>query len=126
MSDVTHLKIDDIEGFKHGSGEMQLRKVQQALGVQAFGIAIVELKGGTDVYPEHHHDGEQFGQQADQEEVFLALEGSGEIDVEDKRYPLDAEHVIRVGHKEKRKIYPKTDMRVLIISGTPGKAYESR
>ncbi|HEY8108864.1 MAG TPA: hypothetical protein VIF43_02555 [Patescibacteria group bacterium] len=127
MADVTHLKIDDIDGFNHSSGEMSLRKVQQALGVSSFGIAVVELGPETDVYPEHHHDGEQFGQQADQEEVFLALGGGGEIEVDGKRYPLDPGHIVRVGPKPKRKVYPGGEgMRLLVIGGTPGKPYEAR
>jgi uncharacterized cupin superfamily protein len=127
MADVTHLNIDDIDGFEHSSGEMKLRKVQQALGVTAFGISIVDLQPDTDVYPEHTHDGEQFGQQADQEEVFVALRGSGEIDVDGRRYLLDTGHLIRVGPKPKRKVYPGSDgLRLLVIGGTPGKAYESK
>jgi uncharacterized cupin superfamily protein len=127
MTDLTHLNVSDIDGFDHSSGEMKLRKVQQALGISSFGISIVEMKPNTDVYPEHDHDGESFGQQADQEEVFLALSGSGEIDVDGTRYPLDPEHIVRVGPKPRRKVYPGPEgMRLLVIGGTPGKAYESK
>ena len=127
MSDLTHLNISDIDGFEHSSGEMKLHKVQQALGISAFGISIVEMQPDTDVYPEHDHDGESFGQQAGQEEVFLTLRGSGEIEVDGKRYPLDSEQIVRVGPKPKRKVYPGKDgIRLLVIGGTPGKAYESK
>ncbi len=127
MADLTHLKIADIDGFEHSSGEMKLRKVQQALGVDAFGISIVEMKPDSDVYPEHSHEEEFYGQQAGQEEVFLALHGSGEIEVDGERYPLDPEHLVRVGPKPKRKVYPGPDgLRLLVIGGTPGKAYESK
>lgn len=127
MTDITHLNIADIDGFEHSSGEMKLHKAQKALGVAAFGISIVDMQPNAEVYPEHSHEEEFYGQQAGQEEVFLALSGSGEIEVDGKRYPLDPEHIVRVGPKPIRKVWPGSDgMRLLVIGGTPGKAYESK
>ncbi len=65
MADVTHTKIDEMEAID---------------------------------YPEHDHSPEGIGgqmfaerpQQLDQEEVYVALRGSGTLEADGERYPLDA------------------------------------
>jgi mannose-6-phosphate isomerase-like protein (cupin superfamily) len=59
--------------------------------------------------------------QLGQEEVYVALKGSGMIVIDDAEHPLDAEHVARVGPEHRRKVLPGPDgLRVLILGGTPG------
>ncbi len=57
--------------------------------------------------------------------VYIALRGSADVEIDGHRYPLDAEHVIRVGPTARRKILPGPEgVRLLAISGVPGLAYD--
>lgn len=116
MAGFTIKKIEGMEGigprgvFKRARGE---------LGVSAFGIAVIEMPPNADGYPEHSHaeDG--------QEEVYTAMDGSGEIEIEGERHPIDPETMIRVGPGVTRKVVTGEDsLRLLIIGGVPGEAYE--
>ena len=53
-------------------------------------MAVMDLPAGYGDYPEHEHaeDGQQ--------EVYLALRGSGEIEIEGERHPLDQNTMVRV------------------------------
>lgn len=133
MADVTHTKVEEIEALEGFEG-IRLRRAAAGLGVSAFGISIIELAPGADQYPEHDHSPEGIGgqmfakrpQQLGQEEVYVALSGSGTIEADGEQYPLDQDHVVRVGPSVKRKITPGPDgIRVLALGATPGKAYDS-
>ena len=68
---------------------------------------------------------EQRPGQLGQEEVYVALRGSGEVEVDGERYPLDADHIVRVGPAAKRKVLPGPDgMRLLAIGGVAGQAFD--
>jgi mannose-6-phosphate isomerase-like protein (cupin superfamily) len=134
VADVTHVKIDEmdaIEGFFEG---IKFHKAAAGLDVSSFGISIIDLAPGADEYPEHDHSAEGIGgrmfaerpQQLGQEEVYVALRGSGTLDVDGERYPIDQDHIVRVGPTVKRKVVPGPDgIRLLAIGGTPGEAYET-
>jgi mannose-6-phosphate isomerase-like protein (cupin superfamily) len=130
---VTHTRIDGIEALQ-GFDRVSLRRAAAALGVRSFGISIEELEPGADEYPEHDHSEEGLGgemfaqrpQQLGQEEVYVALRGSGTLEADGKTYPLDADHIARVGPAVKRKITAGPDgLRLLAIGATPGQAYET-
>ncbi|HVY78112.1 MAG TPA: hypothetical protein VG898_06375 [Solirubrobacterales bacterium] len=109
-------KIDDMEAVYLGA----FKRVRAELGVESFGIQVIDLPPDFENYPEHDHakDG--------QEEVFTALRGSGEIEIEGERFPLDPEHMARVGAGVKRKVWPGRDgLRLLIVGGVPGGVYEA-
>jgi len=115
MADYTVKKIDDMQGAYGGA----FKRARAELGVSSFGMAIIDMPPNYADYPEHDHaeDG--------QEEVFMALGGSGELDIEGERHPLDTDHMIRVASGTKRKILPGPDgIRVLVIGAAPGKLYE--
>ena len=99
MSDYAVKKIDDMEAVYRGA----FKRARAELGVESFGIQIIDLPPNFESYPEHDHahDG--------QEEVFLALRGSGEIEIEGERFPLDDDHIARVGPGDKRKVWPGDD-----------------
>jgi mannose-6-phosphate isomerase-like protein (cupin superfamily) len=133
VADATHMRIDEIEALQ-GFERVSLRRAAAALGVSSFGISIEELGPGADEYPEHDHaedglGGEMFAkrpQQLGQEEVYVALRGSGTLEADGERYPLDADHVARVGPAVKRKIVAGPEgLRLLAIGGAPGRAYET-
>jgi mannose-6-phosphate isomerase-like protein (cupin superfamily) len=134
MADVTHTQIDEmdaIDGFFEG---IRFHKAAAGLDVSSFGMAIIDLAPGAEDYPEHDHSAEGIGgqmfaqrpQQLGQEEVYVALSGSGTLEADGERYPLDADHIARVGPDVKRKIVPGPDgIRLLAIGATPGQPYET-
>lgn len=116
MSAYAVKKIDEMEAIYRGS----YKRVRAELGVEAFGIQIIDLPANFDRYPEHDHA------ESGQEEVFLALRGDAEIEVDGERLPLDADHVVRVSPKARRKVWPGADgIRLLALGGTPGQPYEA-
>lgn len=116
MGDYTVKKIDEMEGVYLGA----FKRARAELGVSAFGLQVIDMPPNFDNYPEHDHaeDG--------QEEVFMALKGGGEIEIEGERFPLDSEHMVRVAAGTKRKVWPGPDgIRMVIIGGVPGAVYEA-
>jgi hypothetical protein len=116
MGDYTVKKIDEMEAVYLGA----FKRARAELGVESFGMQIIDMPPSFENYPEHDHaeDG--------QEEVFIALGGGGEIEIERERFPLDADHVARVASGTKRKIWPGPEgIRLLVIGGIPGQAYEA-
>jgi mannose-6-phosphate isomerase-like protein (cupin superfamily) len=115
MTDYTAKKISDMEaGF--GGGFV---KARAELGVTAFGMQVVQLPPDYADYPEHDHA------ESGQEEVFVALSGSGWMEIAGERVELDAETMVRVAAETRRKVFagPK-GLRMLVIGGCPGAAYK--
>lgn len=116
MSDYTIKSIDDMDTFYRGL----FRRARGELGVQSFGMAVVDLERGTDDHPEHEHEA------AGQEEVFIVLRGSGTMEIDGESFELDPETMVRVGPASKRRIRPGSDgIRLVAIGGVPGQAYEA-
>ncbi len=116
MADYTAKKIHKMDAGFGGA----FKRARAELGVESFGLAVIDLPADFDGYPEHDHthDG--------QEEVFVALEGAGEVEIAGERVPLDAETVVRVGPSERRRILAgPIGLRVLVIGAVPGAAYEA-
>jgi len=115
MNGHTVKTIDEMEAVFGGG----FKRARAELGVESFGMQIIDMPPNFDNYPEHDHaeDG--------QEEVYLTLRGDGELEIEGERFPLDAAHVARVGPGVKRKIWPGGEgIRVLALGGKAGEAYE--
>jgi mannose-6-phosphate isomerase-like protein (cupin superfamily) len=134
VGDVTAIEIGEIEAISGVLEGITFHKAAAALGVTSFGISIVDLEAGADTYPEHDHSEEGIGgqmfakrpQQLGQEEVYLALRGSGTVEAEGESYPLDADHAVRIGPGVARKVLPGAEgLRLLAIGGTPGEPYET-
>jgi hypothetical protein len=116
MPDFTISTIDDMEGVIFGS----FKRARAVLGVESFGMQVLDLPPNAEQYPEHDHA------ESGQEEVFVVLRGSGEIEVDGERLALDPDTMIRVGPTPKRKIWPgEKGMRVLALGGCPGAPYEA-
>ncbi len=117
MSDYAVKRIDEMEAIVRGS----FKKARAELGVSSFGIQVIDMPPNVDAYPEHDHS------QDGQEEVYVAMSGGGEIEIDGERHPLDPETMVRVSAGTKRKLYPGDEgMRVLVIGGVPGEAYAIR
>jgi mannose-6-phosphate isomerase-like protein (cupin superfamily) len=116
MSDYAVKKIDELEAVYQGA----FKRARAELGVESFGLQVMDIPPNFDGYPEHDHaeDG--------QEEVFFALRGDAEIEIEGERFPLDRDHVVRVGPGVKRKVWPgEQGIRMIAIGGIPGEVYEA-
>jgi hypothetical protein len=114
MSTHAVKKIDEMEAIYLGA----FKRARAELGVESFGMAIIDLPPNFENYPEHDHakDG--------QEEVFIALRGGGEIEIAGERYPLDPDHVARVASGTMRKVWPGPDgLRLLALGGVPDGQY---
>lgn len=116
MSDYAVKKIDEMEAVYLGS----FKRARAELGVQSFGMQVIDMPPNFDRYPEHDHAGDG------QEEVYLVLRGGGEIEIEGERFPLDSERLAKVGPGIRRKIWPGPDgIRMAIVGGIPGEVYEA-
>jgi len=115
MSDYTAKRIGEMEaGF--GGGFV---KVRAELGVTAFGMQVIQLPPDYGDYPDHDHA------ESGQEEVFVTLSGSGYMEIEGERVEMDSETMIRVAPHVKRKVHSGPQgLRMLVVGGTPGAAYE--
>jgi len=115
MPNYTAKKISEMEAA-FGGGFV---KARAELGVTAFGFQVIQMPPNYTDYPEHDHA------ESAQEEVFLALSGSGWIDIEGERVDLDKETFVRIAAEPKRKVYAGPEgLRMLVIGGTAGAAYE--
>ena len=115
MADFTVKRIDDMEAVFYGA----FKRARAELGVSAFGMQVIDMPPHADQYPEHSHgeDG--------QEEVYLAISGAGEIEIEGERHGIDPDTMVRVGPGTTRKVWTGDDpLRLVIIGGVPGAVYE--
>jgi mannose-6-phosphate isomerase-like protein (cupin superfamily) len=114
MADYTAKKLNEMEA-SFGGGFI---KARAELGVTAFGFQVIQMPPDYGDYPEHDHA------ESGQEEVFLALGGSGWIDIEGERVALDGETFVRVGPETQRKVHAGPEgLRMLVIGGCPGAPY---
>jgi uncharacterized cupin superfamily protein len=116
VADYTAKKIDDMEAVFGGA----FKRARAELGVSAFGMQVIDMPPNADQYPEHDHA------ETGQEEVFVILRGSAEIDIDGEKVALDPETIVRVGPAAKRKITTGDEgVRVLALGGPPGQVYEA-
>jgi mannose-6-phosphate isomerase-like protein (cupin superfamily) len=109
-------RIDDMEAIAFGS----FKRARAELGITSFGMQVMDLPPDNDLYPEHDHadDG--------QEEVYVALSGSGEIEIDGERHRIDAETMVSVAPEATRRVYTRDEpLRLLIIGNAPGRGYEA-
>ena len=116
MSEYAVKRIDEMEAVFRGA----FKRARAELGVESFGMQIIDMPANYENYPEHDHEHDG------QEEVFLALRGGGEIEIAGERFPLDGDHVARVASGTKRKVWPGPEgIRLLVLGGIPGQPYEA-
>ncbi|HEY8304821.1 MAG TPA: hypothetical protein VIG42_09585 [Solirubrobacteraceae bacterium] len=115
MSDYTVKHINDMESAFNGG----FVKARAELGVTSFGMQVIRMPADYGDYPLHDHA------ESGQEEVFLALKGSGWIEIEDERVELEPGLFVRVGPTPKRKVFAGPEgIEMLALGGTPGSVYE--
>jgi hypothetical protein len=115
VSTHTTLRIDEME---HAFGGSYVR-ARAALGVTSFGMQVINLPPNSgDLYPEHDHAFDR------QEEVYLLLDGSGEIVLPDAVHPMGRDTFTRVGPGVSRRVRSGPDgLRMLVIGGVPGAVF---
>jgi mannose-6-phosphate isomerase-like protein (cupin superfamily) len=115
MNGYTVKRIDELASINHGA----VKLAGDELGVESFGLQVLDLPPGFVDYPEHDHadDG--------QEEVYIVLAGSAEVAVADERVDAAAGTLVRVEAASRRKLVPGPDgARILAIGCAPGGGYE--
>lgn len=114
MTGYSAKSIDELPTLWGGFAKL----VRPGLEITAFGVNIMDLPPD---YSTRSHDESGSGQQ----ELYVALRGSGSVDVEAARLPLDADHLVRVDAGTSRVLSSGPDgLRVLCIGGVPGGVYE--
>ena len=114
MAEYAVKRIDDMDAALFGS----FKRARAELGVESFGMQVIDRPPDFDGYPNHDHSHDE------QEEVFLALRGSGELEVEGERMALDGDQIARVGPAQKRKVWAGPEgIRLLVLGGVPGRPY---
>lgn len=114
MDGMTMGRIDELPAIHGGA----VKLAADALGVESFGLQVLDLPAGFD-YPEHDHAADG------QEEVYVVLDGTAEVAIDGERVTADAGSVLRVDAAATRAIVPgPSGVRVLAIGCVPGGGYE--
>jgi hypothetical protein len=115
MDSARSVAYDDMPSLWDGFA----RLVRAGTGLSSFGANLMNLPPD---YTTRYHDETATGQ----EELYVAVSGSGAILLEGgERLVLDADHVVAVPPDVTRATSSDgAGLRVLIIGGAPGKAYE--
>ena len=115
MSGFTVKSIEEMQALHHGAVKLAAAE----LGVESFGMQVLDFPAGFSDYPEHDHTDDG------QEEVYVVLRGSADIEVAGERVRLDPGRMISVAPNSRRKLEAGPEgVRVLAIGSTPGGAYE--
>ena len=89
------------------------------LGVESFGIQVLDFPANFEHYPEHDHS------DVGMEEVYVVLRGSGEFEIDGERVAIDPGRIIRIEPNARRKLLPGPDgIRVLALGNCANKPYE--
>ena len=116
MADYTAKRIDDMEAAFLGG----FKRARAELGVESFGMQVMDLPPNFKDFPEHDHAEEG------QEEVYLLLSGDATLIVDGEEVPLDRDTLVRVGPAARRTFVAGAEApRILALGGVPGAAYEA-
>jgi mannose-6-phosphate isomerase-like protein (cupin superfamily) len=112
-ADIAAAAVDDLPTLWDGFAKL----VRTGLDITAFGVQIMDLPPD---YETEAHDESDTGQQ----ELYVALRGSGAVVAGERRLPLDPEHLVRVDAGTDRVLTSGPEgLRVLCVGGVPGEAY---
>lgn len=108
-------RIDELASIDHGA----VKLAGDGLGIETFGLQVLDLPAGFEDYPEHDHAHDR------QEEVYVVLAGSATVEVDGATEHAEPGTMVRVEPDAKRRLVPGADgVRVLAIGCAPGGAYE--
>jgi quercetin dioxygenase-like cupin family protein len=96
-----------------------MKLVRHGLGVESFGMQVLDMPANVDRYPEHDHS------EDGQEEVYTVLEGAATLQADGEEHQLEPGIFARVGPGQRRKIVTGAQgARILALGATAGKPYE--
>jgi mannose-6-phosphate isomerase-like protein (cupin superfamily) len=115
MADVTVSAFEQMEPIYEGLA----RRARATLGVTSFGMQVMTLPPNWDGYPDHRHDASVAD--ANQEEVYIPIEGSATLRAGEERFELRPGMMVRVGPGQLRQILPgPAGVRFVALGGVPG------
>ena len=115
MSEYTVRSIDELEAIHHGA----VKLAGAELGIESFGLQVLDLPAGFVDYPEHDHSADG------QEEVYVLLRGSAEFKIDGERTTAVTGQIVRIGATAKRKVTPGPDgVRILAIGCASDRPYD--
>jgi len=123
VSETIVKKVGDLSFYEGPNAipGIKFRLAARDLGVTAWGMNVVDMEPHCSGYPQHDHavDG--------QEEVYVALKGSGFLHAGGREWQVEAGTLVRVGPNVERKLVAGANgLTVLAIGATPGKACTPR
>jgi tetratricopeptide (TPR) repeat protein len=96
--------------------------IRRRFGVTSFGVQAYSAPSGVDVIREHD---ETLLGEAGQEELYVVLNGAATFEIDGESFDAPAGSFVHVQPTSKRKATAVDEgTRILIVGGTPGKAYE--
>lgn len=121
MSNPTVHNVRDIPAYEgpHAIPGIHFRAARAALGVESWGMNVLELAAGCTGHPEHTHahDG--------QEEVYVVISRFVQLHVDGTAVELAAGDMVRVGPQSTRKLVTMASAAtILALGGTPGAAFD--
>jgi mannose-6-phosphate isomerase-like protein (cupin superfamily) len=108
-------RIDELTSIHHGA----VKLAADELGVESFGLQVLDFPPGFADYPEHDHS------EDGQEEVYVVLDGSAQFEVEGEPVPAETGAMLRVGAESRRTLTAGPHgVRILAVGCAPGGTYE--
>jgi uncharacterized cupin superfamily protein len=115
MDEITVRRIDELASIHDGI----VKLAGAELGVESFGLQVLDFPPGFAHYPEHDHSDDG------QEEVYVVLEGSCDLAAGGQRLALEAGALARVGADTRRSVEPGPEgVRILAIGCSARGPYE--
>lgn len=115
MDGYTAKSIDEMATRHEGA----VKLAGAELGVESFGVQVLDFPAGFAHYPEHDHAADGH------EEVYVVLRGSAEFTVDGHRVSLDPGRMLHVEPASRRTLVPGPDgVRILAIGRCIGGTYE--
>lgn len=114
MSTHTVKRISEMEAIFHGA----FKRAAAELEVESFGLNVIDMPPNADRHPLHDHA------ETGEEEVYLAVSGSGRLVVEGEEIPLDQDTMVRVAATAKRRVFAGPEgLRMVVVGSVPGGPY---
>lgn len=121
MHDIAIKRLSELEPYRgpHAIEGIRFRAAARQLGVEAWGMNVLELDPGCTGHPEHDHESDG------QEEVYFVVQGTATLQTGSETRELASHDFARVGPSVTRKIVAGPQgVTILAIGGTPGRPYE--
>lgn len=115
MGDYTLKTLAEMTSRHHGA----VKLVGAELGIESFGVQVLDLAAGFADYPEHDHRAEGM------EEVFLVLSGSAVFELDGEPVAVGSDRFLYVRPSVRRRLVPGAGgVRMLAIGSVPGGGYK--